>query len=307
VAQLIESAFSGRLDPTGRRMLRWMRRLGRAGWIGWLFGWLVLPPAAHPHGFVWEEEGRIVGNASVMMVEGHQERWVLANVAVDPNYRRKGVGRALVQASVDLVKKRRGRVILLQVDSENHGAKNLYASLGFRPLTTRTTWVCQLDHIPSIVAHASLARRRQSWEWQEQWKLVRRIHPEGLVWPFPPVASLFRPYGLAETLGLGSGRHWVWYESGQLIASLTARWGSDPAGWRLFLVVDDDGRERVEEDLLAHGLADLPMQGKQIWLNYLAEVAGNSLQELGFRRSRTLTWMGTEIDEQASMEWDSRS
>jgi ribosomal protein S18 acetylase RimI-like enzyme len=306
VAQLIETAFLGRLDPTGRRMLRWMRRLSRAGWIGYLISWFVLPPAAHPLGFVWEEEGHIVGNASVMMVEGYRERWVLANVAVDTDYRRKGIGRALVQASVDLVKKRYGRVVLLQVDSNNHDAKNLYESLGFRHLTTRTTWVCQTDQIPQSIDHASLARRRQGWEWQEQWKLVRRIHPEGLVWPFPPAAGLFRPYGLGETLGLGSGRHWVWFERGQLVASLTARWGSDPAGWRLFLVVDHDGRERVEEDLLVNCLADLPPHGKKIWLNYLAEVAEDTLQELGFRRSRTLTWMGFEVDDQASMGWDTK-
>ncbi|MCH8337810.1 MAG: hypothetical protein IH858_03040, partial [Chloroflexi bacterium] len=43
VADLIEMAFSGDLDRTGRRMVREMRTLGRMGWVGWALSRVLLP------------------------------------------------------------------------------------------------------------------------------------------------------------------------------------------------------------------------------------------------------------------------
>ena len=81
LAALIESAFGRELDLTGRQMVRDMRTFGRLGWVGWMLSRLVLPPAAYPRGYVWEEAGEVIGNASLLRVAGHKRRWVLANVA----------------------------------------------------------------------------------------------------------------------------------------------------------------------------------------------------------------------------------
>src|SRR5512134_3714944 len=84
LADVIESAFADSLDLAGRRMADEMRRYGRLGWLGWLLGRFLLPPAAYPKGYVWIEDGHLVGNASLMPVQGAADRWVLANVAVYP-------------------------------------------------------------------------------------------------------------------------------------------------------------------------------------------------------------------------------
>jgi len=296
VADLIETAFAGRLDPEGRRMLHWMRNLGRAGWIGWLLNYWLLPPAAHPLGFVWEVDGRVVGNASLLKVAGCLKRWVLSNVAVYPDHRRRGIGRALVQASIDMVHRRRGEVILLQVDRDNRVAQVLYASYGFRPLSTRTTWVRRRDQALPATAEYGLARRRKRGEWHEQWELARRVNPEGLIWPFPVAASLFRPNSLLDTFSLDSMRHWVWSEGGKLLASLTARRGMGRGGWRLILVVEPRARGRVEASLLARGLDDLALSDHMV-LDYPAGLAVEELQELGFRPERTLTWMAVDLSD----------
>ncbi len=139
VARLVQTAFAGQLDPAGQRMLRDMRWLGKAGWLGWLLGPVILPPGATPDGFVWLESGKVVGNLSLLSVEGDPHRCVIANVAVDPDQRRRGIGRALVQAAIDLSRRRRARNVVLQVDRSNQGARDLYLSLGFDVTSTRTT------------------------------------------------------------------------------------------------------------------------------------------------------------------------
>lgn len=295
VADLIETAFSSGLDDEGRRMLRWMRILGRTGWLGWLLSWHLLPPAARPSGFVWEVDGNVVGNASLLKVDGHPDRWVLVNVAVHPQHQRKGIARSMVKASVDKVRRKGGKEIILQVDRDNRGAQILYASHGFRPLITRTTWVCLVDKTRFLGMETGVARKRKREEWQQQWFLSRRLHPEGLVWPYPPTANLFRPRGLFESFGLVGGWHWVWSEDGRLLASLTARWGGDRNNWRLILVVEPEARDAVEKGILVRGLTDLPSIGGEIVLDYPSGHAESQLKELGFFPRRTLTWMGCEI------------
>ena len=271
-------------------MLRWMRRLSRVGWIGWVLNYGLLPPAAHPLGFVWEVNGRIVGNASLLRVEGCPRRWVLSNVAVHPDHRRRGIGRALVQASIDMVRRRRGEVILLQVERDNQNAQVLYASHGFRPLSTRTTWVRRKYQALPATAEYGLARRRKRGEWHAQWELARRVHPEGLIWPFPLATSLFHPHSLTGVFGLHGTRHWVWSEGDKLLASLIARKGTERGIWRLILVVDSHARGRVEAALIARVLDDLA-PSNYVVLDYPAGLAVAELREFGFQPERTLTWM----------------
>ena len=91
MADLIEVAFAERLDESGRRMVRSMRAFGKWGWPGWALGHLFLPPAAYPEGYVWIEDERLVGNASLMRADLGSKRWVLINVAVAPGWRRRGI------------------------------------------------------------------------------------------------------------------------------------------------------------------------------------------------------------------------
>jgi GNAT superfamily N-acetyltransferase len=297
VAELIETSFSGRLDEDGRRMLRWMRLLGRLGWIGWLLSWYVLPPASRPLGFVWEAEGRIVGNASLLTVQGHRGRWVLVNVAVHPSHRGQGIGRALVEASIDLVRQRKGKQIILQVDQGNLAAHELYTSMGFSPLSTRTTWVRQKNSSVVAPPAASSVRKRKPGEWQEQYLLARRVHPEGLVWPFPPSAMFFQSRSLSQAVGLGSGRNWVLPDDeGRLLASLTIRWRSDRGIWRMILIVDPEMQGKVEGPMLAQGISELPTFGRGCTLDYPSGVAETTMLELGFQPQRTLTWMVLDLE-----------
>jgi ribosomal protein S18 acetylase RimI-like enzyme len=302
VADLIESAFRLEGDRYASRMIREMRTFGRAGTIGWIFARLFLPPAAYPKGFVWEEEGKIVGNASLLPVDGYPKRWVLANVAVKPEMRRKGIGSALTLACVGLARKKGAKEIFLQVESDNQSAKVLYTSLGFRPLGSRTSWVRQLSQPLPANIDTGLARLREEGEWVSQMALAERQHPEGLVWPYPLSSSLFRRRRLERLLGYTQQRDWVWWEEGRLQGSLTARLASGRSSWRLVLIVSEEARGRIERPLLLAGMMGLIASRGSLALDYVSGVAREDLEELGFKQERSLTWMALRLDREVRTE-----
>ena len=57
--------------------------------------------------------------------------WILNDLFVTPDYRRRGYGRALVQACIDHARKTNAASIILETGIDNEPAKSLYTKLGF--------------------------------------------------------------------------------------------------------------------------------------------------------------------------------
>jgi ribosomal protein S18 acetylase RimI-like enzyme len=286
LADVIEAAFADSLDAPGRRMVNEMRRYGRLGWLGWLAGHLILPPAAYPEGFVWVDGRRIVGNASLMAVQGAPTRWVLANVAVLPDFRRRGIARALVQSCIELAQRRRLKEIVLQVKDTNAAASDLYRRLGFGDVGTRVAWRLSLGAWRGATGGQDPARKRQPEEWQAHYELARRLAPAGVVWPHPLRPSFFRPPAWPSS---DVWSHWVWPAHGTLQAALSAR--SNPFdAHQLFLMCLPDARGRAETPLLEAALAGGP-RGGWIVLEADADDSSEALRRFGFREEQHLTWM----------------
>jgi len=295
IADLIQEAFNQDMDPVGSRLVREMRTFSQGGIFGWLLGRLFLPQAAYPMGYVWEEDGRVVGNASLLRVEGFPFRWVMANVAVKRAYQRRGIGRALIQASIELAKKRKVHEILLQVLSSNQAAQVMYAALGFRPLSTRTTYVRSRIERNSGDLDVGLARLREPEEWKDQFALAKRLHPEGVVWPYPLTNSLFHLSGISRWFYQELSHHWVWYEGQRLMGSLTAQRSAERTSLRLLLLVDPELRGKIEAPLLRAAMQSLSNRKVQLTLDYPAGVAELELEALRFQSQRTLTWMAKDF------------
>jgi predicted N-acetyltransferase YhbS len=294
VADLIGLAFRGELDAGGLQMIREMRAFGRAGWLGYQLSRLMLPPAARPHGFVWQEQGHIVGNASLLAVEGYPQRWVLANVAVHPEWRRRGIARMLVVASLAEAARLGAHRLILQVGQSKREVQALYANLGFVTTSARTLWT-RPARLPAPLGVAQDGPQpRLPAEWEEQWTFLKLLHPEGLIWPFPPEDDLFRPTGMSAFLGAGRVRHWLWRQEGEIVASLTAQARAALQEWRLILGCAPAMRGKLEAAMLAHALAELPSD-LPASLEYPSGPPDAALEALGFRAGRALTWMALEL------------
>ncbi len=295
LADLIEMTFSDHLDPGGVQMIQGMRLLSRGGWLGWVLSRWLLPPAANPLGFVWEEHGRLVGNASLMPVSGYDWRWVMANVAVEPGMRRRGIAAELVGAAIESARRAGARQIILQVDSKNEGAQALYKRFGFQTLSERTTWTRPRGkaHSPRITLQEG--DRCNASDWRGQYDLARRLHPEGLIWPFPTTPAMFRRLGPDRWFSGGESQHWVLNEQGQITGSLSFRRGLDSGVVRCVLLVDPPSNGLAAAGLLERAFRDRFSLSKTYLLDYPVGVAVKVLSELGFNTRRDLVWMGLDL------------
>lgn len=77
---------------------------------------------------------RIAGFALIRTVADESE---LLSIAVDPRWRGKGVGRALMDAAFADLMMSPARRMFLEVDEQNHAAIRLYEKLGFATISSR--------------------------------------------------------------------------------------------------------------------------------------------------------------------------
>src|SRR5215217_3701379 len=83
-------------------------------------------------GFIEEEDGKPVGLINCMRQRNAPE-WYIANVTVLPAYRRRGIARRLVEATLKELRRRKAQLAFLDVVAGNDPAFNLYKELGFEP------------------------------------------------------------------------------------------------------------------------------------------------------------------------------
>ena len=115
VADLIELCFSPTMDNDGQRYLSDMRRASRDdSFLHWASR--MTETASMPlMGYVWEQDGRIIGNASLIPFRDKGKRiFLIANVATHPDYRRRGIGRALTERVMKQARDKRAAAIAVQ-------------------------------------------------------------------------------------------------------------------------------------------------------------------------------------------------
>jgi ribosomal-protein-alanine N-acetyltransferase len=88
-------------------------------------------------GLIAQTAQQIVGYLIGREVAGTGE---VLNLAVAPDYRRRGVARALLRGALRFLRKRRVEEVFLEVRESNQSAQALYLSAGFRPVGQRAAY-----------------------------------------------------------------------------------------------------------------------------------------------------------------------
>lgn len=198
LADLIELVFHDSMDSNGRAAIREMRYMSKLGPGLDILGRLNDLAAGISMGYVWIADGKLVGNVSIYPAhwpDSLGSAWIIANVGVHPNYQRRGIAVELMQASLDMIRQRKGKHAILQVNYDNYGAIRLYEKLNFSKERAFTTWwrTAASPQPPSLDHDFYITRRRGS-EWRTEYHLVSRLRPNtqgGIGWLKPTHQSAF--------------------------------------------------------------------------------------------------------------------
>ena len=294
VADLIELCFSETLDDDGKQYLKRMRRVANKA-RNW-FDSTAVQVSVTTEGFIWEENGQIVGNISLIPFGGFgRPIYLIANVAVHPDQRRRGIARALTDAALAWTEKRKVRSVWLQVREENQAALNLYQASGFSERARRTTWNIQPGKIIGTATPQGRIVSQKSHHWKSQRDWLRQNYPDQLFWYWPTQLNAFRPGIVSMIANFISDvriRHWGVERDGKLMGLLSWKTTLSFAD-QLWLAAPPENENIVLNTLLPF-LYWRERAQRPLSIELPKGRAAESLLNTGFAPSYTLIWM--ELD-----------
>lgn len=298
VMKLLEVCFGSAVYGNGQPLFNRQNSSNASAWM-----WRISPAAGQlALGYVWEEDGRIIGNVTVLTTKV-PGRYLVVNVAVHPDYRKQGIAKALMEEAAALVRARNGREILLQVVKTNDAANRLYEALDYTNLGTMVAWYSSVSKVRRIYPSMSAPdiRELRGGEWREAYQLdTQALHPD-LNWPEPPQQGTYKKSLLRGVANFLNGRQietWVTHdEDGSLsgMSSIVSEWGRTHHGT---VRIDPKWRGVLELPLLAkivRRLHYLPRRNIRIDHPEADELMTLLLKEANFSPQRYLTHMKKEL------------
>jgi ribosomal protein S18 acetylase RimI-like enzyme len=293
VADLIEICFSSTMDNDGRRYVQDMRRAGNDNsfvrWANRAAETTSLPLS----GYVWEENGKVVGNASLIPFKHKKQRiYLIANIATHPDYRRKGIARALTERAMQHAREKKVDNIWLHVRDDNPGAIDLYTKLGFVERARRTSWQASTDLFAPTLQTDIVITRRHPNDWQTQLNWLSRLYPDFLGWHRNWAFTSLRPgfwnwlYLFFVDLNI---QQWKAVKNNEMEAALA--WIPYGRGESLFAATGEGSDPDALTTLLLQARRELSRSYATIALEFPVGEFDNAIQAAGFKSLRTLIWM----------------
>jgi ribosomal protein S18 acetylase RimI-like enzyme len=292
VADLVELCFADTLDESGKNYVRRMRAASRSSGsypLGGLLGWSSLPM----RGYIWQQDERLVGNVSLIPFSIRKTRnYLIANVAVHPDFRRQGIARNLTIRAVEYARRQGAFSVWLHVREENDAAIQLYQSSGFTERMRRTSWVSrpdskEVERSPGVRLGVS---RGRDWELQRQW--LSRNYPPEVTWQSLYSLEALRPGFWGAFYRLFSSfftMNWSAWRGDRLVATVGWQASLGSANY-LWLAAPPEADEPALRLLLLYARSHAPSQ-RPLELDYPAWQSSRAIEGAGFVPDQTLIWM----------------
>ena len=298
IADLIELSFKETIDEDGLDYIRYLRRLARDT-SNLYFGVSKTPHTFSPiQGYVYEVDGRIVGNLSMIPFhKGADFIYLIANVAVHPEFRRKRIAFDLTARALKHGREKSAKSIWLQVRDDNPPAITLYEQMGFKERFRRSTFTLKSPDKSLIHTQPQLkVRKRKDDEWTFHKKLLGEVYPEDIRWNV----------GLKEKRLLpGFWNRLSRFFSGVSISNISILKDNQLLGLaslekttlfadNLWIVSDKENDDKVIQNAVRY-YHDSGMNSRPQSVNYPIGRGENTFFNLGFEKNHTLIWMEEEI------------
>lgn len=299
VADLIEHCFADTLDADGRQFINQMRSAAQSARMLGRAGDVISQVNVSFTGYVWEQDGQVVGNLSLIPVTDQGKRaYLIANVAVLPAFRRRGISLALTKAALQHARKRGVQTIWLQTRADNPAALKLYTNMGFTEQARRTTWHSPRTKAAHLAVHPANIKvnLRQDDDWDQQHTWLTSLYPPSVTWHIPLDLGLLRPGiwgGLRRLFSERSIRQWSAHLGGELIGVLSWQSSISQAD-QLWLATSVEHEELAIQSLLPYAQGALPSR-RILALNYPAGRATEAFITTGFHPHQTLVWMRAQL------------
>lgn len=292
VADLIELCFNKTLGDDGQEYLRNMRESsGDANFLKWAsrtVDSISLPLS----GYVWDDGGRIVGNVSLIPFHKRGYKvYLIANVAVHPDYRRRGIARLLTDMAMQHARQKGAHSLWLQVRDDNPGAIHLYQQLGFVERMRRSEWRAKpYSPLPPPPEGYRILRRGAA-DWPDQAAWLAQAYPDALYWYFSPHWQSFAPglwTSFKRALSDTSLEQWSVYQGRRLRGVISVQTGFSRVAqaW----VAAPPNADNALLALLIH--ARQAARGfYTVAVDYPAYEHAEAFEMAGFNLLRTLVWM----------------
>ncbi len=305
VAELIADAFAHELDPRGSAALREMRIMSHVGALLKLLNRSTGEFDDIFGGFVWVEEGKVVGNVTVQKADSSGVRWQIANVAVAPTFRGRGISRQLMLSALDYINESGGDWAVLQVYAQNAIARTLYERLNFEEVGG--TVDLRMARVPSLQEAGTLPDLRgfSADQWQSLFELVNNQQSGQMQWWRPPRRVDFQitfEQIIAEWFWRVMGRKHVYRRCIQRTRRFDAALVLTAAQWRgvhqLQMWVQPEYYGHYEEQLIQWALVtlqDYPRWPLLLTLSAHHSAAVAAARQAGFQEQQTLLTMRRKI------------
>ncbi len=285
IADLVELCFHN-IDREGKRYVEQMRHAGenrrRLQWTN-----ADMPLL----GYVWEQDGQIVGNISI--VPFPKRHFLLANIAVHPDYRQRGIARKLTARGIAFAHERGSNNIWLHVEKDNEIAIHLYRSLGFQGKALRTTW----DAATAVPASLSLKNHQITTQvgryWSQHNIWLEHAYPPSLRWYRMPNFQILAP-GIKNWLYRIFVEHdirqWALTQNGMpqaLLSWIPTYTLRSP----LWLAAAPGVDAAALATLLQRARKELGTRKSDLYIDYPARQNAEAFRQAGFNPRRTLLWM----------------
>ena len=298
IANVIEIAFANELSSDGHAIMRDLRLLNTFGPFVWLFSRAMPSLRDMFGGYVWEQDGQVVGNITLTRFDQLGRQWVISNVAVLPDYRRRGIARIMMKAAIQHAKHHGCKRVQLQVRHDNYGAKALYESLGFHYLETVTEMFCDRVYASNLPLFSNVTvREPEPKRWYEAYEVARAAIPNALqkIRPLRVENFRLRQRPFLERLWnrfFGHTRERWWVEMQGKVMGLLSVERQMSRHARIEILIHPLAIGHVEAALINQMTTRLNGQwGTRVAIAANLTQARTLLRQVGFRELRTLDHM----------------
>lgn len=292
VVSLVERAFELQHDPDGQAMLQQMRNDTHKQTRNALLNLMT----GGTEGFVWEVDGKLVGNITLIPFQsGFKPITLVANVAVEKEWQGRGIATELTRHALRVARQRPMGEVWLQVRSENKRAIRMYESLGFKKFSALSQWrmSARKEEHYSPQKYGGLLFRRRISDWPVQAEWLEAAYPKLTRWYANFDFDLLKPYAWINPLNwvdlMALNTYCLRSKEG-MVAALSCH-SSPRYRNRLWLAVDRPSPDDEKVKVLLGAFLENEWDGMELSMEYPLGWASEAIARAGFVHRRNLDWM----------------